>query len=83
MKDAFIQMMAIGRRLWRPWSANEAERRSAEFVAMAAYGDYGPGYIGTEIAYGQGGYETGPVSRVAPRVERILMEAMETLLDVE
>ena len=30
------------------------------FVAMAAYGDYGPGYIGTEIAYSQGGYETGP-----------------------
>ncbi len=30
------------------------------FVAMAAYGDYGPGYIGTEVAYFQGGYETGP-----------------------
>ena len=26
-------------------------------VAMAAYGDYGPGYIGTEASYGQGGYE--------------------------
>ncbi len=32
-------------------------------VMMAAYGDYGPGYIGTAIAYTQGGYETGPVSR--------------------
>lgn len=53
-----------------------------EFVAMAAYGDYGPGYIGTEIAYGQGGYETGRVSRVAPKVERVLMNAMEQLLDV-
>ena len=36
-------------------------------VCMAAYGDYGPGYIGTEIAYTQGGYETGPVSRVRAR----------------
>ncbi len=53
-----------------------------DFVAMAAYGAYGPGYIGTEIAYGQGGYETGRVSRVAPRVERVLMNAMEQLLEV-
>ena len=33
------------------------------FVAMAAYGEYSPGYIGTKISYGQGGYETGRVSR--------------------
>jgi hypothetical protein len=51
------------------------------FVAMAAYGDYAPGYIGTEIAYGQGGYETSDrASRVAPHVEGVLMAAMETLL---
>ncbi len=51
------------------------------FVAMAAYGDYGPGYIGTEIAYGQGGYETGPnASLVAPEVEGILMAAMRQIL---
>ena len=43
------------------------QMRPGEFVAMAAYGDYGPGYIGTSIAYDQGGYETGIVSRVAPR----------------
>lgn len=50
------------------------------FVAMAAYGDYGPGYIGTEISYGQGGYETGVVSRVAPRVESVLTAAISRLL---
>jgi hypothetical protein len=49
-------------------------------VLMAAYGDYGPGYIGTAIAYTQGGYETGPVSRVAPAVEDVLMGAMRELL---
>ncbi len=49
-------------------------------VMMAAYGDYGMGYIGTAIAYTQGGYETGPVSRVAPEVEDVLMRAMRELL---
>lgn len=49
-------------------------------VMMAAYGDYGMGYIGTAIAYTQGGYETGPVSRVAPEVEEVLMKALGELL---
>ncbi|OYP31072.1 hypothetical protein CGZ80_21680 [Rhodopirellula sp. MGV] len=50
-------------------------------VAMAAYGDYGPGYIGTQVAYGQGGYETSArASRVAPEVESVLMDAIKLLL---
>ena len=53
------------------------------FVAMAAYGDYGPGYIGTKIAYGQGGYETGRVSRVSPDVESVLQNAMRQLLQLQ
>ncbi len=52
-------------------------------VAMAAYGDYGPGYIGTEIAYGQGGYETSErASKVAPGVEKVLTDGMKKLLGV-
>ncbi len=51
------------------------------FVAVAAYGDYAPWYIGTAIAYEQGGYETSPsASNVAPEVEGVLMSAMRTLL---
>jgi hypothetical protein len=51
-------------------------------VFMAAYGDYGPGYIGTTIAYPEGGYETNPAaSGVAPEVEPILMGAMKKLLE--
>ncbi len=50
-------------------------------VCVAAYGDYGPGYIGTQVAYGQGGYETSPgASRVAPEVESVLLTALEELL---
>lgn len=50
------------------------------FVAMAAYGDYGPGYICTANAYKQGGYEDGPDSYVSPDVEKILMNAINKLL---
>lgn len=57
------------------------------FVGMAAYGDMGPGYIGTALAYEQGGYETtwrpeeeSSVSRVAPSVEEVLTRAMRELL---
>ncbi|MCB9950366.1 MAG: hypothetical protein H6824_05225 [Planctomycetaceae bacterium] len=50
-------------------------------VSMAAYGEYGPGYIGTEIAYSQGGYETSErASNVAPHTETILMDAVKKLL---
>lgn len=51
-------------------------------VMMAAYGDYGPAYIGTAAAYPQGGYEVGITSsNVAPGVEPVLMGAMKTLLE--
>lgn len=51
------------------------------FIAMAAYGDYGPGYIGTTLAYEQGGYETGPrASNVAPDVEAVLLDSLRRLL---
>ncbi len=49
-------------------------------VCMAAYGDYGPGYIGTREAYAQGGYETSRVSRTAPEVEEVLMQGLRQLL---
>ena len=50
-------------------------------VCLAAYGDYGPGYICTEIAYSQGGYESSPrASRVTPQVETVLNTVIEKLL---
>lgn len=57
------------------------QMRPHDTVCMAAYGDYGSGYIGTEIAYSQGGYETQPTSsNTAPEVERVLMDGMRKLL---
>lgn len=50
-------------------------------VMMAAYGDYGPAYIGTTESYKQGGYEVSPTaSNVAPDSEKVLMDAMKKLL---
>lgn len=49
------------------------------FVTMAAYGDFGPHYIGTSGAYNQGGYEIS-ASDVSPEVESVLMAAIKKLL---
>lgn len=52
--------------------------RKDHFVAMAAYGDYGPFYIGTKETYRQGGYEIQS-SPVTEGSEEILMNAIRTL----
>jgi hypothetical protein len=57
------------------------EMRPNDTVCMAAYGDGGTGYIGTEIAYSQGGYETQPSSsNTAPSVEKVLIDGLRVLL---
>jgi hypothetical protein len=60
--------------------AAKAERPDL-FVAMAAYGDYAPWYIGTAKAYEEGGYETSPpASNVGPGAEAELTRAVRKLL---
>ncbi|MCC6511270.1 MAG: hypothetical protein IT423_19370 [Pirellulaceae bacterium] len=85
-----IACLSVGdaRVLWMPgelfveYQLGAKKLRPDLKVAMAAYGDYGPGYIGTEAAYAQGGYETGPTaSNVAPNVEGPLMTAISRLLE--
>uniref|UniRef100_UPI0025F92A17 alpha/beta hydrolase n=1 Tax=Proteiniphilum sp. UBA5384 TaxID=1947279 RepID=UPI0025F92A17 len=50
------------------------------FVAMAAYGDYGPSYIGTEAAYPEGGYEIES-SPVTAESEKLILTKIKRLLD--
>ncbi|RYD32937.1 MAG: hypothetical protein EOP86_14550 [Verrucomicrobiaceae bacterium] len=58
-----------------------AARRPDLHVAMAAYSDYGPGYIGTARAFGEGGYEVQPSSSfVGPEAEPVLLDAINQLL---
>jgi len=49
------------------------------FLAMAAYGDGGPGYIPTAKMFEEGGYEPS-ASRITPQAEGALMAAMKKLL---
>lgn len=61
--------------------AAKAAARPGILAAVAGYGDYAPGYIGTAAAYGEGGYETEPrSSNVAPEVEAALMGGIKKLL---
>jgi len=55
------------------------ERRPDRFVAVAGYGDGGPGYLCTDAAYGEGGYEP-TASRVVPPIESVLKAAIAELL---
>lgn len=52
------------------------------FVAVAAYGDCSPGYICTENAFAEGGYEPTD-SMVAPQSEALLKAALRELLRAE
>lgn len=50
------------------------------FVAMAAYGDLGFGYIPSSKAFTQGGYEV-EVAKVTPEAEEVLLDAISKLLN--
>jgi len=52
-----------------------------DFVAVAAYGDCGPGYVCTAAAFDEGGYEPS-ASAVAPESEAVLKAAIGRLLGV-
>jgi hypothetical protein len=57
------------------------ELRKDRFVAVAGYGDGGPGYIPTDRAYLEGGYE--PTVALAAPCEKALLGAMAKLMKVE
>lgn len=59
---------------------NAKAMRPDLFVAVAGYGDYAPGYIGTAVSYSQGGYETGQASAVTSDAEKVLLKAIKALL---
>jgi len=52
------------------------------FVAVAGYGDGGPGYLCPAKAYGEGGYEP-TASRVKPESEPLVKKAIAALLGAE
>jgi len=76
-----IDILHLPGELFVEYQLAAQKMRPDSFVCTAAYGDYGPGYIGTAEAYAEGGYETSQVSRVSPRVEAVLIGAMQELLE--
>jgi hypothetical protein len=56
-------------------------QRPDAWVAVAAYGDCGPGYICTADAFEEGGYEPS-ASHVGPGSEPIMKAAIQRLLDI-
>jgi hypothetical protein len=76
-----VRMLHLPGELFVEYQLRAQADRPDRFVTLAAYGDYGPGYIGTEVAYAEGGYETQPRSSlVAPGVEHVLTDAIRRLL---
>ncbi len=55
--------------------------RPGQTVAVAGYGDGGPGYICTERAYAEGGYEP-TASNLIPESESLMRDAIRRLLGV-
>jgi hypothetical protein len=76
-----VDLLHLPGELFVEYQLAAQQMRPDSVVCVAAYGDYGPGYIGTQQSYAQGGYETGPVSRVAPAVESVLMKAIAELME--
>lgn len=76
-----IWLLNLPGELFVEYQLTAQKMRPGEHVCTAAYEEYGPGYIGTRIAYSQGGYETSDInSGVAPEVEDVLMNAMRAVL---
>jgi hypothetical protein len=76
-----IHLLHMPGELFVEYQLAAQEMKSDGVVCLAAYGDGGPAYIGTEISYAEGGYETQPSStNVAPEVEGVLLESIRHLL---
>jgi hypothetical protein len=76
-----VRVLHLPGELFVEYQLAAQEMRPDLFVCTAAYGDYAPWYIGTAIAYEQGGYEASPgASLVAPGAEPVLLSAMQKLL---
>ncbi|MEQ9439233.1 MAG: hypothetical protein RIG62_09295 [Cyclobacteriaceae bacterium] len=77
-----VWMLNLPGELFVEYQLAAQQMRPEGHVVTAAYEEYGPGYIGTEAAYAQGGYETSErASRVSPEVEGVLINAIEEVLN--
>ncbi len=79
---ANIRLLSLPGESFVEYQLAAQQMQPESIVCTAAYGDYGPGYIGTRKSYFEkGGYETADiVSGTAPEAEEVLLKAIETVL---
>jgi len=78
-----VRMLHLPGELFIEYQLAARQMRPDLNVMLAAYGNYGTGYIGTAHAYNEGGYETKVGSSfVGPEAEEELLAAMRNLLEV-
>ncbi len=76
-----VQLLHLPSELFVEYQLNAQQLKRDNEICTAGYGEGGQGYIGTEIAYSQGGYEVEPrVSMVSPASEQVLMSAIKEVL---
>ncbi len=76
-----VQFLMLPGELFVEYQLAAQNMAPEDFVCVAAYADYGPGYIGTACAYSEGGYETEVNSaHCGPEVEAVLMDGIRKLI---
>lgn len=75
-----VRMLFMPGELFVEYQIAAKKMSPGKFVAMAAYGDYGPFYIGTKKAYETDVYEINS-SPVTKEAENYVMEAIRVLLN--
>ena len=82
LKLANVWLLNIPGEAFIEYQLAAQEMKPGDHVCTAAYEEYGPGYLCTEIAYSQGGYESSErVSRVSPEIEQVLLTAIGQVLE--
>jgi len=77
-----VQLLMLPGELFVEYQLAAQDMAPDDFVCVAAYADYGPGYIGTACAYSEGGYETEVDSaHCGPEVEALLMDGIRKLVE--
>lgn len=77
-----IQLLSLPGEAFIEYQLAAQKMKPGDHVCTAAYEEYGPGYVCTEIAYSQGGYESSErASSVSPEVEQVLLTAIGQVLE--
>jgi len=82
LKIGNVRLLNIPGEAFVEYQLSAQKMKPGDHVCTAAYEEYGPEYICTEIAYTQGGYESSEsASLVAPEVESVLLKAIGQVLE--